>query len=351
MRVALFPDARAAQPTSFLTLLHKAVNASGAIDVGARRLRPGWCLRQHEVDVVHLHWLEYLAASDPGRWRGLVRTWYRIIRLLTSLVILRLRRVTVVWTVHNLAPHQPIRPRAERFCAQAVYLLADEVIVHSRYAQARVQERFRGRRRPAHVIPHPNYVGVFPASPQSRSEARRSLGLPQAAYVYLAFGLIRRYKRLDLLVEQFGRLHGPRLRLVIVGAAPEPTELEMLRQVAARDSRIILRPGYVAEEMVATVHRAADSAVLAYADVFSSGALLLSLSFGVPVVAPAHGTAAELFKPPAVELFVGDEIADALERVRGGDRADAARASAARFPWSAAGEQTVAVYRRAASRR
>jgi beta-1,4-mannosyltransferase len=352
VRVAFFPPPNERDPAGFLALLSDAVDKSGArrVATAGRGLR--WSLTESGVDVVHLHWLEYVATPDPTPVVGWARTWLRLVRLIVVLLILRARRIGIVWTVHNLAPHETARPRAEAALYQAVYLLADQIIVHSEYARARVRSRFRGRGRQITVIPHANYEGAFAPEPRSREEVRAALALPGDAFVYLAFGIIRSYKRLALVAEQFRRLEGDDLRLLIAGTPSPPAEADVLRAHAAADPRIVLRAEYIPDELVSGLHLAADAAVIAYADVFSSGALLLALTHGRPVVAPGGGTALELFDPPAVEFFSGDsDLADALGRVRSGDRAESARRSAQRFPWSAAGLATVSVYRRAGRRR
>lgn len=351
VRVAFLPPPNQKDPAGFLALLSDAVEAAGArrVKTTGRGLR--WALTESNVDIVHLHWLEYVATPDPAPVLGWARTWLRLLRLVVVLVLLRARRIGIVWTVHNLAPHEPARPRAEAMLYQAVYLLADQIIVHSAYARARVSTRFRGRQRRITVIPHANYSGAFSPEPRSRKEVRAALGLPPGAFVYLAFGIIRSYKRLALVAEQFRRLDGDDLRLLIAGTPSPPSEADPLRVHARSDPRIVLRAEYVPDELVSGLHLAADAVVIAYADVFSSGAMLLALTHGRPVVAPAGGTARELFAPPAVEFFEDDDdLIDALRRVRTGDRAEAARRAAERFPWSEAAAATVEVYRRAARR-
>jgi glycosyltransferase involved in cell wall biosynthesis len=348
VRVAFFPPAKRDQRSSFLALLADAIERAGAGYAPAGRPSLRWALTQSDAEVVHLHWLEYLATPDPRPGVGSVMTWLRLMRLVGFLAILRARRVPVVWTVHNRTPHEPVRPRTQALLAQLVYLLCDELIVHSGYAAGAIASTFRGRRgRPAHVIPHANYVGAFPAPVQTREQLREELGLPVDAFVYLGFGVIRGYKRLGLLAEQFRELPGPDLRLVVAGAANQPDEAELVRAHAAADPRIVLRTGFVPDELVGGLHLASDAAVIAYPDVFSSGALLLALSYGLPVVVPGSGTARELFGAPAVEFFDDEDLRPAMARVRVGDRTQAARDAAARFPWSVAGEATVDVYRRA----
>jgi beta-1,4-mannosyltransferase len=351
LAVALFPPAKTDQPASFLALLRQGLTRAGAIVLDPRPVRIGWSLRQREADVVHLHWLEYAAASDPRPVVGWALTWFRVTRLILFVLVLRVRRIGVVWTIHNLSPHQAARPRPERTCARAMYLLATEVIVHSDYAARRASETFRARRaHPLRVIPHANYVGAFPEPAASRAQLRTALEIPANGFVYLAFGLIRGYKRLPLLVEQFGHLDGDDLRLIIAGPPSQPEEVAAVRRAAARDPRVMVRAEYIPDAEVSELHVAADAAILAYSDLFSSGALLLALSFGLPAVAPAGGTSGELFSAPAVELFDGGGLSDAMIRVRSGKRTSAARASAECFPWSQAAARTLAVYESACRR-
>jgi beta-1,4-mannosyltransferase len=354
IRAVQFPPVDPSQPSSFAYLMERATLAAGIEPARAERLSVRWALRQQTADVVHLHWLEYIVSVDPAPGRGLARTGVRSARLITSLLVLRARRIGIVWTIHNLASHDPVRPRVERVLGEATYALADEVIVHSDDARERVAARFRAARRtrPAHVIPHPNYVGVFPDAGEDRVAIRARLGLPADAYVYLCFGQVRAYKRLDALAEVFGRLVDDDARLLVVGRAIDRAEARRLEHRAARDPRIVLHLEHVPEDLVAPVHRASDAAVIAYRDVFSSGALLAALSQGLPVLAPGGGTVSELFAPPAVELFEDGGLLQALERARAhrgpGQRA-AARAAALRFPWSEAGRRTAEVYRLSAA--
>lgn len=352
MRVAFFPPPKRTDPSGFLALLARAVEEAGVEVVSTGPLGLRFSLTETGLDAVHLHWLEYVATADRRRLIGWARSWMKVTRLLVALAVLRARGVGVVWTIHNLAPHEPVRPRAEAAVAQGVWSLADEIIVHSQYAATRVVQRFHGApRRPLNVIPHANYDGAFLADGRSRETVREQLGIPPGAFVYLAFGIIRRYKQLGLLAERFAELEGEELRLLVAGAPSQPDEAERVRRQAARDPRILLRAQYIPDNEVWALHHAADAAVIAYRDVFSSGALLLALTHGLPVVMPAGGTGQEFFAPPEVEFFEGFDVGPALARVRCGERSAAARAAAERFPWAAAGAATVEVYRRCAAAR
>jgi glycosyltransferase involved in cell wall biosynthesis len=137
--------------------------------------------------------------------------------------------------------------------------------------------------------------------------------------------------------------------LLIVGKPVVAEEAQRLREAADADARVLLDLREVPDAEVSGVHLCADAAVLAYRDVFSSGALLLALSFGLPVVAPDVGTAAEIAGASASELFKPGRLTEALDRSRTADRTArtrAARAVAERYDWGGVANQTAALYAR-----
>ncbi len=166
--------------------------------------------------------------------------------------------------------------------------------------------------------------------------------------MFLTFGLVRAYKQIPELVGAFRGLPDADLRLIVAGRPLPAGAGEAVRAAAGDDPRIVLLLDHVPDERVSELHLAADVAVLPYRDVFSSSALLLALSLGLPVVAPAGTTAGEVAAPPALQAYRDGELADALARTRGLDRArarQAALSAARRFPWSATAEQVLACYR------
>jgi glycosyltransferase involved in cell wall biosynthesis len=75
---------------------------------------------------------------------------------------------------------------------------------------------------------------------------------------------------------------------------------------------------------------------------------MLGLSFGLPVVAPDVGTAAELLGTEAGELFSPGGLTAALDAASRADssaRAAAATSVARRYDWDRVGHETVGLYR------
>jgi beta-1,4-mannosyltransferase len=300
-------------------------------------------------DVVHVHWLEYMVRSDRSGVEGLVRSVVRTAQY--ALLLLRFRRLgtAIVWTVHNLAPHERAYPWLEDRAMHATARLADAIIVHSEYAQSRVVDTF-GHAQKVHVVPLGNFLDYYPRPRRSRPAVRDELGLADRTFAFLAFGQIRSYKRLPETVAAFRRLPGSDVALIVAGLAVDAEACAALEEAARADSRIVLRLGLVPDDQVAELHAAADAAVVGYREVFSSAALLLALSLGLPAVVPAQGSTREIATPPAVEPFEAGRLVEALEAVQTGDaqvRREAALAAARAADWGEIAQRTVAIYRQA----
>lgn len=348
LRVASFPRASPTDRANYVGLLEGALELTGARIEREGRLRPGWALRT-DVDIVHLHWLEDLTWADGDGIESRLRATVRGLRLVAAVAALRLRGVATVWTVHNLRPHENRRPHLEAAVARSVFALANRAIIHSHHARIRVTERF-GRAAKLRVVPNGNYVGLYPPDVRQRVEIRRELGLPEDSFVVLVFGQLRAYKNVPRAITAFGHLPDRDARLIVAGRPHDTGVRRDVERAAAGDPRVRLLLRYVADEEVVGLHEAADAAVLAYDEVFSSGALLLALSLGLPVVAPAGGSVPEVAGAPAIEGYRPDGLSGALARVAKGDQAErrrAARAAAERFDWDGIACATLAVYEEA----
>lgn len=336
------------EPGAFLSLLTESLTRAGVQPVRAPALTEEWVRdAAAQVDVVHLHWLEFIAPSAPGAVLGSARTARRAVRLGRLLRRLRADGVAVVWTIHNLAPHEPVHPRIEQRLSRAVASIVDAAIVHSQHARTHAAAHL-GQAEKLAVVPHGNYIGAYPEPSASPAELRRSRGIPDDAYVFLSFGQVRRYKRLPELAEAFRALPGNDLRLLIVGAPVDAAEVDRLRSLAAADDRIVLDLRRIPSADVTAVHAVADAAVFSYDDMFSSGSALLALSCALPIVVPDDSTGTEIADVDAAVAITSGDLTGALDAIRRGDRhaqRAAARAAAERYAWDGVARATADVYR------
>ncbi|MBP0481460.1 glycosyltransferase [Sagittula salina] len=217
--------------------------------------------------------------------------------------------VPLMLTLHNEKPHDGCDPKAFGHLRGFLLQNADLVHGHSSAAAALAQRSGTPEARIG-VVPHPSYLGHVPGA------TARTAG-PEAPR-FLSFGATRRYKGHDLMIEAFATMReAPRVaHLTVAGNAREEGGLDFARLSGRvtldRDARVI------PEAELPALFGAHDWAVLAYRSSLTSGAAMLALSFGLPVVAPDLGGMREVLTGPLADfLFApGDAgaMAEALDR-------------------------------------
>jgi glycosyltransferase involved in cell wall biosynthesis len=195
---------------------------------------------------------------------------------LDRLLIRGLRRwAPVVWTAHDVTPHDPGLKSAEQ--AAQTYRAADLVLVHSRPAAADVQ-RLAGV--DAQIVPHP--VRPLDEIP-SRAAARARLQLDPSVRIAVAVGFIRAYKGYGLLAETWAHLGDAAPLLLILGELVDESEREAV-QALTNHPRTDIRLGYASDADVVTALAAADVVLLPHARGSDSGVLHMARAVGTPVI-------------------------------------------------------------------
>ena len=160
-----------------------------------------------EVDVLHVHWPEWLTGLDLARNERVVRTLADI-------------GVPVVWTQHNLSPHSA--PDAVELY-QAWAGLAAGVIHHSHWGQAVVTDRYQFRPDAHHaVIPHGHWGPLMDGFEQiDRAAAENELGLEPCALRIGLVGAPRPGKDTQLLLDGIAASTRSDVQLLVLSLADE----------------------------------------------------------------------------------------------------------------------------------
>jgi len=286
-----------------------------------------------DLDAFHLHWPEWLAFDDLDEHRRLV-------------ALLRTHRVPVVWTAHNLTPHEK---RPDRY--DAVYQVwagaAAAVIHHSAWGEARIRERYRFAPGVRHVvIPHGHFGSLHrSAADVPRAELEADLGL---APTPLRIGLLGA-PRQDKLVLEFlrGVAACRRDDLQVVCWSLRPDE------VAPVDPRIAVAEPYdmVDAETYARRLAACDLLALPFdpdGEMLATGLAADVIGLGLGALVSDWGYVAEVLGEAGIPCgHTASSIAAALDTLDV-ERVPAARAAArerqGELAWTVIAERTLVLF-------
>ncbi len=170
--------------------------------------------------------------------------------------------------------------------------------------------------KPVMFHPHPMNEQLGQKIP--KDVARKQLGLKEDGNYVLFFGLVRRYKGLDLLLEAFSEptLKDSDIQLIIAAEFYEdPKKYHELIKRFGLENRVILHDRYIAMSEIKQYFSAADLVAQTYHAASQSGITPVAYWFNVPMLVTDVGGLAELVPHEKVGYVVSkdtQEIASSI---------------------------------------
>ena len=163
---------------------------------------------------------------------------------------------------------------------------------------------------------HPLYTSF--GEKLNKSDARKALGIKDEVNLVLFFGLIRKYKGLDMLLDAFNELkENPNITLLIAGEFYEDKQpyLDLIEKYEIQD-QVILHAKFIANEDVKLYFSAADLVALPYRTATQSGVTQVSFHFEVPTLVTNVGGLGEIIPHQKAGYVVepnGKAIAESIK--------------------------------------
>lgn len=158
---------------------------------------------------------------------------------------------------------------------------------------------------------HPLYTAF--GERVNKSEARQKLGLQAQDKLVLFFGLIRKYKGLDMLLEAFKELKADKhIKLIVAGEFYEDKQpyLKIVEENQLQN-QILWHDKFIANEEVKYYFSATDLVALPYRSATQSGVTQVSFQFEVPTLVTNVGGLGEII-PDKVAGYVVEPNAKAI---------------------------------------
>lgn len=218
------------------------------------------------------------------------------------------KEFNTVLTVHDVRHHQSGNINNRKSFLRRLFHSVHLLIVHAAANKRQLMEEFSVP--PERIVAIPHGVSSFRGNFCSREEARQALGLQQESSMVLFFGNIRENKGLDILLDamHFVVMRHPSARLLIAGRIDHRESLkryESLLTGLGLQNHVILRVGWIEDDIMEKYFLAADIVALPYKSFASqSGVLLQAYKYGKPVVVTDVGGLGETVSEDKTGLVV-----------------------------------------------
>ena len=303
-------------------------------------------LRIRGMEILHIHWLyRFNLVWSKGKLSGiLIEQWFKF-----WIQSLNYAGIKVVWTAHNILPHDPIFQddlAIRRFLVQR----SAAVIALSQNAEKVLKRDFQPRQ--VLIIPE---GPLFHPTTFSRDEFRHELSVPDGNILLVSLGNLAPYKGLSDLLRVSRNL-SEKISIRIAGwcEAAEQGELERLCAEAKRsgtDIQIDFRT--LTKNEYGGYLQAADFYAAPFRKITNSGSLNAALTAGLPVIIPDLPSLQWIPRDAAVVYqpdLDGNGLAHAIESLTSisSEKVESMQSAGAAFTaqnsWTSVAERHISLY-------
>lgn len=296
--------------------------------------------------VLHVHWVFQFSLpwARRQRWaRQLMERWFGL-----YLWTAQLLGYAIVWTAHDLVPHEQIFEDDGR--ARAVLLSRAKVVIA--LSESTATELHALAARDVRVIPMGSYAEPYPVT-CTRAEARSTFDFANDDVVVSLIGMMEEYKGADLLLQAAVQLPtSSKIKILLAGSCKEEAYRDVLTCLAEQlPGKVVAHFQWVPDADLARFLQATDVAAFPFREVTNSGSINLAQSFGRPAIIPNLASLRDIpdsavirFESGIDSLFSALLRAERLSKSEYSDMSTAAFAWSARADWESIAEETIRAY-------
>lgn len=232
--------------------------------------------------ILCLHWSTELYGS-----KYLLKSFFLLGTNFIGLLLLKyVAHIKFVWVMHNRYAHDYPHPMIDAIGRALVGWMADAIVAQQKETERELKEKFPHKI--IKYISHVNFVDAYGPRRDTSSVLQEEFNLSKEDIVLLSFGAIRPYKKIEHIIDAIAAVSPEaRKRIAFVVAGKGSGEyIVSLKKRAEGKVRIYIREGFVPDEKVPEILASATYSVFYFDDSErTSGSLLVSLSYGLPVIA------------------------------------------------------------------
>ncbi len=279
----LFP---APAPNTYISLIEKYIKESDFDVVYLDDVIKNKSILKKTV-IANLNWFENI--GDQNFFKYL----YIVLRKIKYYIVLKQYHIKIIFTFHNMLPHDTKHKVIDMFLIKFCLINADKIVglcdssrvILKKYISEKIiNEKLC-------IINHCSFTSIY--KDLKKDEKIKSIIFDkEKKFHVLFFGLLRRYKNIELLLQLAEEFKNEKIDFIIAGNASEEKYITEIEAKCKKCGNIKLFPRYITDEEVITIYEWADISIcpLNIKSSINSGSMILSFGFETPVIGPENGT-------------------------------------------------------------
>jgi D-inositol-3-phosphate glycosyltransferase len=207
------------------------------------------------------------------------------ILVLFNMVLAKLLFAKIVLTIHDVRSFSD--SNVSSFYTRLIYFFSDSILTHNRFSKHEILKFHEPLQSKISIIPHGNYL-PFIKTQHDQESSRRRLDISLDSKVLLFFGMIKKVKGLDLLLRAMPKIIEENSEVILlIAGKPWKDDFSKYHNLINDlhiNSNCLLHIKFISYDDVEYYYSASDIVVLPYNKIYQSGVLMMSLSYGKPVV-------------------------------------------------------------------
>lgn len=237
-------------------------------------------LKKH--DIFHIHW--------PDSFIHRHRLHTSVIKILLFIIVIEIKKyrgTKIVWTIHNIRAHKEKHPLLGRAFMKYISRRIDGYISLSETAKIKALKEYpKLASKKDSVIYHPTYEGYYN---KTCNAITKNKNIRSALFV----GQIRKYKNLEKLIIEFGKLSDKEYQLIIAGK-PESNSYEKKIEKMCQERNISYKLKFLSDSELCSLVQGTELLIFPYKEILNSGSIMLGLTFEKKILAPNKGSIKEI---------------------------------------------------------
>lgn len=242
-----------------------------------------------KVQIIHINWPESIY-----RWAVSGSPEKKAQEMLAALGEFKKKGTKIIWTVHNLYPHEHKDDLLDISVYQRVIELSDLIVHRCSESIKLLKKTYQVPGSISNIICYGENSENIP-NDVSALRARERLKIASDSFVFLQFGYIRQYKGVFHIIRAFWSVSLRKKILVIAGSYQAASsrwavfDLILLKIISKFDRRIKVETRWVDDTEIQYYMNASNCIVLGNLSGLNSGVVGLAMRFGKLVVGPKIG--------------------------------------------------------------